>query len=282
MLHTGDVAYGGLCDRVRQGIHTSEDIYTLNSRLYDTLPNKEYFDDALWLISRKKEVDKFNIKKFKTLKTEKITIKASDTYANSSDLGKKVDPKVLYSKIEKCGGMLNEIQLAVGARVMLRRNTNVSKGLVSGSMGTVEGFIWPSLARKQKKTGQLPEAVKVRFDDDKIALAMPELATKDGCIKVEPTRVLFQAKKGKTISRSMLPLILCWAVTIHKIQGATLTKAVVDLDCFGNALEYVALSRIKTLEGLAVSRIKISRFISNTIVSKCSLKELGLNFRSIA
>jgi len=80
----------------------------------------------------------------------------------------------------------------------------------------------------------------------------------------------------------MLSLIHCWAVTIHKMQGATLTKAVVDLDCFGNALEYVALSRIKTMSGLAVSRIKLSRFLNNTIVSKCFLKELGIQFRSIA
>jgi len=177
--------------------------------------------------------------------------------------------------------MQNDIELAIGTRVMLRRNMNVAKGLVSGSMGTVEGFIWPMLCRKQSKPGQMPDSVLVRFDDKDIAPLIPELATPDGCIKIKPCNVTFQAKKGKTISRLMLPLIHCWAVTIHKMQGATLTKAVVDLDCFGYALEYVALSRLKTMEGLAVSRININRFIKNTIVSKCSLKELGLNFRSI-
>ncbi len=66
----------------------------------------------------------------------------------------------------------------------------------------------------------------------------------------------------------MLPLILCWALTIHKIQGATLEKAVVDLDCFGNALEYVALSRVKAILRLTIIRINYARFIHNTIVCK--------------
>ncbi len=107
----------------------------------------------------------------------------------------------MYQKIEKCGRMQNDINLAIGTRVMLRRSTNVAKGLVSGSMGTVEGFIWPALGRWQRNLGQMPEAVLVRFDDSDIAANMPELATADGCIKIEPCSVVFQAKKGKTISR---------------------------------------------------------------------------------
>jgi ATP-dependent exoDNAse (exonuclease V) alpha subunit len=64
----------------------------------------------------------------------------------------------------------------------------------------------------------------------------------------------------------MIPLILCWAVTIHKVQGLTLDKAVIELDCFDHHMEYVALSRLKTLKGLAISALKHSRFINNNIV----------------
>ncbi len=52
-------------------------------------------------MSRKKEVSKFNNKKFKELKTTKYWISAVDTYTNMADIGKKADPKVLYQKIEK-------------------------------------------------------------------------------------------------------------------------------------------------------------------------------------
>jgi ATP-dependent exoDNAse (exonuclease V) alpha subunit len=50
----------------------------------------------------------------------------------------------------------------------------------------------------------------------------------------------------------MIPLIHCWSVTIHKVQGLTLDRAVIELDCFGFYMEYVALSRLKTLSGLAI------------------------------
>ncbi len=232
----GDKAYGDLCDRVRVGQQTGDDLYTLSSRLLENVKNPEFFDDAVRLISKNKEVHKHNDNMFNRLKTKKYRITPEDTYANNSDFGKKALATDLYSKIEKCGGMLNELRLAVGARVMLRKNLNVSYGLVSGSRIVA------------------------------------------GCMKIEPASVRFQAKRGKTISRYMLPLILCWAVTIHKMQGATLEKAVVDLDCFGNALEYVALSRVKTILGLAITRINYARFIRNTIVCKKSLKELALPF----
>ena len=55
----------------------------------------------------------------------------------------------------------------------------------------------------------------------------------------------------KSMSRTNLPLILAWAITIHKSQGATYDRAEVSLG--GNELSlgltYVALSRVKTLCG---------------------------------
>jgi ATP-dependent exoDNAse (exonuclease V) alpha subunit len=75
----------------------------------------------------------------------------------------------------------------------------------------------------------------------------------------------------------MIPLILCWAVTIHKVQGLTLDKAVIHLDCFDHHMEYVALSRLKTLNGLAINNIKHSRFINNKIIYQPAYDEIYKN-----
>jgi len=47
------------------------------------------------------------------------------------------------------GALLHTIKLAIGSRVMLQSNLNVSEGLVNGSMGIVRGFQWQALRRDQ-------------------------------------------------------------------------------------------------------------------------------------
>ena len=64
---------------------------------------------------------------------------------------------------------------------------------------------------------------------------------------------------------SQIPLILSWAITIHKAQGATLLHAKIDIGCgiFEAGQTYVALSRVKSLDGLYLTSFDISKIIVN-------------------
>ena len=85
----------------------------------------------------------------------------------------------------------------------------------------------------------------------------PETPAWDGIepswVPIVPSTATWENKTGKELSRTQLPLRLAWAITIHKSQGLTLEKAVVELgpSDFTPGLSFVAISRVKTLSGLA-------------------------------
>lgn len=83
-------------------------------------------------------------------------------------------------------------------------------------------------------------------------------------IPIIPVTARWENRSGKSLSRTQLPLALAWAITIHKSQGVTLEEATVELGPkdFQAGLSFVAISRVKTLKGLAFcSSFPISRLL---------------------
>lgn len=166
-----------------------------------------------------------------------------------------------------------EIALKKGAQVMLIKN--IDEMLVNGSLGKVLGFMneqqfdsWHaggnlgrgSFAfdgeaansyeeRKQKLTSMIGTTQQswplVRFQ-------MADGTTRDLLCQRESWKV--EQPNGEVLaSRSQIPLILAWALSIHKAQGQTLERVKVNLSkVFEKGQAYVALSRATSLEGLQV------------------------------
>lgn len=136
-----------------------------------------------------------------------------------------------------------QLELKPGARVMFLRNDSGMDGSrwVNGSMGTVvkvDGMVHVDL---DDVPGGDPvevkpvvwEKIQYTYDPDKNVVDADVQATFE-----------------------QFPLRLAWAVTIHKSQGQTLDRAVLDFGrgAFADGQAYVAFSRIRTLDGLYLSR----------------------------
>lgn len=131
-------------------------------------------------------------------------------------------------------GMYDELHVKPGARVLLSRNLPEHAELHNGSCGTVKAVT--------------PHSVRVEFDAGVGAW-------------IKPVTQEYE-KDGKVVGkRTFMPLMLAWAVSIHRAQGATLDVMCVDLSkCFAPGQAYVALSRVReaghaAVEGLSLQKL---------------------------
>jgi len=122
------------------------------------------------------------------------------------------------------------LSLKKGAAVMCTVNLDMENGICNGSIGIVSDFI-------------------VRMN-----IPVPIIQFSNG-IKREIPINYWHSEEFPTIAIGQYPLCLAWAMTIHKIQGATLPMAEMDIgkSIFESGQTYVALSRVKSLQGLYLS-----------------------------
>ena len=195
------------------------------TRVQDVSP----FASALRLIPTVEVVVEHNVAQLQASGQPIATIKAVHT-----------GPNAAKAPADDAGGLEAVVCLAKSARVMLTSNLWVDVGLVNGAMGTVQAICY--------RTGgppDLPIAVMVHFD----SYSGPTFP--DGTVPIIPLCCCWSPSGGQC-SRLQLPLKLAWAVTIHKSQGLTLDKVVIDVGKreFSTGLTLIACSRVHQLQDI--------------------------------
>lgn len=146
-----------------------------------------------------------------------------------------------------------ELILKVGAQVMFIKNdSSIEKRFFNGKIGTVI-FLSDD------------EVIVKCSDDDFNIVTTPEIWENITYTIDDDTKAISESVKGLF---SQIPLRLAWSITIHKSQGLTFEKAIIDIQgAFAHGQTYVALSRCKSLDGLVLkSKIDSSHIISDSNV----------------
>ena len=149
--------------------------------------------------------------------------------------------------------------------VVLLGNLNIGEGLVNGSQGTIVDFEEHSQIPEQK--GEHSDLKSALIDDflGKLEKKVWPIVkfTNGRTVTIYPDCTINELgdfKPYSLLSRTQMPLMAGWAMTIHKAQGMTLSRVEVDLaKVFEVEQEYVAYSRARSLQGLKVvnlSRLK--------------------------
>ncbi len=222
--------------------------------------------DALHLYFLNEDVDAHNETRLVSLNTEIVTIKAEDVDQKGGRVIKVNETPHQTSKKDDTS-LAPYLKLAVGAKTMLISNVDVSDGLCNGVTGVIRGFQY---ANSNKN---MPHAVYVQFDSEKIGIKARSSQVIPlqyaSCVPIVPRKDTFQMEgKSYTTTREQLPLKLAWAVTIHKVQGQTVERAVIDMKGLRQAMAYVALSRVTSLQGIYLLNCDFKRIYCNPDVGR--------------
>ena len=221
-----------ILDRISNGKVQIEDWRLLMTRAKNRLgfEEKKWFKNAVRLFAKNEDVNAYNYSKLKKLNSPVAKIEGE----HNCEEAKK-------GSQQHASGLAPVLYLSIGSRIMLKTNIWTDKGLVNGALGYVRKIVYLPECYPPE---HLPEILMIEFDN----------YTNPTIDNLVPISLVTRYWKSKSYncSRKQFPVDLAWAITIHKSQGLTLDKAVIDLGDKERSLglTYVALSRVKTLEGL--------------------------------
>ena len=199
---------------------TSQDIFDLNARYIPGFSPKPE-DGYIRLMTHNRQVDYINATEMEKLDSKPYTFVAAVTGTF---------PEESYPTADS-------LTLKKGAQVMFIKN-DPERRFINGTLGEVKSIDKNSIAVRLAESGTIIDVepmewqnIRYQFDEESKEIS------------------------SKQIGRfKQYPLKAAWAITVHKSQGLTFDKAIIDVHAaFSPGQAYVALSRCRTLDGLVLS-----------------------------
>lgn len=240
-----------ILNHARECTLTNQDISDLNTRyIPDFSPRPE--DGYIMLMTHNRQVDYINATEMAKLDSHPFTFEAAVTGTF---------PEESYPTA-------NSLTLKKGAQVMFIKN-DPERRFINGTLGEVRSIDKNCIAVRLAESGKTIEVepmewqnIRYQFDDE--------------------TKEISSKQIGRF---KQYPLKAAWAITVHKSQGLTFDKAIIDVHAaFSPGQAYVALSRCRTLEGLVLSSpVSASVFMKDKAVDAymsyiyCPVQELAFS-----
>lgn len=218
-----DEAFLEILNRIRNGTVLDSDLTRLNARVWEESDTAS-LDDFIFLTTTNSRASAINRNQLDRLPSKKQTFTGS-VIGNFDAASFPTD---------------HELELKEGAQVMLLNNDSLDR--------------WVN--------GTIARITKIDAGRERLIVTLPDGSEEE----VNPYRWdMFHFELDKKSQRPIpvsvgqfvqFPVRLAWAITIHKSQGLTFNKAVIDLShpTFAHGQLYVALSRLRTLAGLILTR----------------------------
>lgn len=212
-----------LLDAIRTNRIDFEDLEELNERY---LPEFDLDDHFITLSPRNYKVDQINERRLRDLDEKEEVFFA--------DIKGSFDPRLYPTE--------QALKLKIGAQVMFIKN-DPEKSFVNGTIGKIVEFTTNTVKVEIKEEGK-EKIIEVGKLDWEILKYVPG---KEDEKSIE-TEVMG--------TFSQIPLRLAWAITIHKSQGKTFERVIIDMGkgAFEHGQTYVALSRCTSLEGIILKQ----------------------------
>ncbi|MBI2090525.1 MAG: AAA family ATPase [Deltaproteobacteria bacterium] len=218
-----DDAFLDILNRIRNGTVLDEDLARLNSRVREEI-EFDSLDEFVFLTTTNDRARAINRHQLDRLSAKKQTFLASVTGT--------FDAASFPTDYE--------LELKEGSQVMLLNNDNLGRW-VNGTIAKIKKID----ARMERLIVILPDGSEEEVKPYRWDMFHFELD--------KNSRRLIPVSLGQFVQ---FPVRLAWAITIHKSQGLTFDKVVLDLSrgTFAHGQLYVALSRLRTLAGLILTR----------------------------